>query len=204
MAEPDPIGVVPSAASCARAAAPTSWPPWEMRACQRNRRKFLSMFPGVSGRHQSVWVNRAASSWSGHRDASVAGCGSAVQAGGLSARGDQPWRPGRGQEQPAYLGPRGSGTAPATCWESVLSVWACRLRARAKAVSAGSARCAATPAAASSSLSRLGARFQRCRWPVSPGRSPSETPVPWRGGRTLRFGSRHAEHQAAGNLNSII
>src|SRR5664280_71893 len=24
-------------------------PPWEMRACQRNRRKFLSMFPTVSG-----------------------------------------------------------------------------------------------------------------------------------------------------------
>ena len=34
-------------------------------------------------------------------------CGSAVQAGGLSMRGDLPWRPGTGREQPAL--PRSAG-----------------------------------------------------------------------------------------------
>ena len=44
------------------------------------------------------------------------GSGSVVQAGGLSVRGDQPWRPrgaGPWGSQP-YLGPRGLGAAPAT------------------------------------------------------------------------------------------
>ncbi len=76
------------------------------------------------------------------------------------------------RRDPAF-GSRPFGQQLRRCRASVLSVLACRLRPRAAAVSAGSPRCAATPAAASSSLSRPGARFQRCRWPVSPGRSPN-------------------------------
>jgi hypothetical protein len=48
-------------------------------------------------------------------------------------------------------GSRPSASNSRRCRESVLSVLACRLRPRAKAVSAGSATCAATPPAASSS-----------------------------------------------------
>src|SRR6266849_5471006 len=50
-----------------------------------------------------------------------------------------------------HSGSRPSASSALRCRQSVLSVLACRLRPRAKAVSAGSARCAATPAAASSS-----------------------------------------------------
>src|SRR5215470_2277206 len=47
-----------------------------------------------------------------------------------------------------HSGSRPSASSVRRCRESVLSVLACRLRPRAAAVSAGSARCAATPAAA--------------------------------------------------------
>ena len=50
-----------------------------------------------------------------------------------------------------HSGSRPSARSSLRCRESVLSVFACRLRPRAKAVSAGSATCAVTPAAASSS-----------------------------------------------------
>jgi hypothetical protein len=41
-----------------------------------------------------------------------AGCGSAVQAGGLSMRGDLPWRPGTGHDQPALPRSAGRGRCP--------------------------------------------------------------------------------------------
>ena len=40
------------------------------------------------------------------------GCGSAAQAGGLPVRGDLPWRPGAGHEQPALPRSAGLGRCP--------------------------------------------------------------------------------------------
>src|ERR1700730_3426173 len=62
-----------------------------------------------------------------------------------------------------HSGSRPSASSIRRCRESVLSVLACRLRPRAKAVSAGSARCAAIPAAASSSVPPPGAPLDRER-----------------------------------------
>ena len=62
-----------------------------------------------------------------------------------------PGTPGCDQAGPSIPGADHRASSRRRCRESVLSVLACRLRPRAAAVSAGSATCAATPAAASSS-----------------------------------------------------
>ncbi len=62
-----------------------------------------------------------------------------------------PGLPGCGLGGIQHSGSRPSASSIRRCRQSVLSVLACRLRPRANAVSAGSARCAAIPAAASSS-----------------------------------------------------
>jgi len=83
------------------------------------------------------------------------GSGSAVWGGGLSVRGDRPWRPGAGPggSQP-YLGPRGKGAAPATWW-----LIGCPRLAGMRPLSL--IRPSAWPAAAGSGWQRFGGSWPR-------------------------------------------
>ena len=81
------------------------------------------------------------------------GCAAPRRCARGAGRGRPPAAPGT--PGPARGGIQHSGSRPSAsscrrCRESVLSVLACRLRPRANAVSAGSARCTPIPAAASS------------------------------------------------------